>query len=182
MSGKATEVMERLGIKWMEAHPQPIFSAWKFVGCTNVPEILPAYLSELEVAPPAQPAPVQKPSQREFENWLRGKWTAGYACQKLEGRYTDKAAQSFWECWQAATVPPAAQPAPVVCKHEWFRTGAMKPGEHRCIKCGMWNTTTPPAVQWQRVELTDEERWMCRSCDTDEAIVKTEAKLKEKNT
>jgi hypothetical protein len=45
---------------------------------------------------------VQEPSQREFENWLRSKWTAGYAGQKLEGRYTDKAAQSFWECWQAA--------------------------------------------------------------------------------
>ena len=53
--------------------------------------------------PPAQPAPtVQEPGQREFENWLRSKWTAGYACPKLEGRYTDKAAQSFWECWQAA--------------------------------------------------------------------------------
>jgi len=52
---------------------------------------------------PAQPEPaVQEPSQREFENWLRSKWTAGYTCQKLEGRYTDKAAQSFWECWQAA--------------------------------------------------------------------------------
>jgi hypothetical protein len=64
--------------------------------------------------PPATPVqPEQEPSQREFENWLRSKWTAGYTCQKLEGRYTDKAAQSFWECWQAATVPPAAQQEPV---------------------------------------------------------------------
>jgi hypothetical protein len=52
--------------------------------------------------PPAALRTEQEPSQREFENWLRSKWTAGYACQKLEGRYTDKAAQSFWECWQAA--------------------------------------------------------------------------------
>ena len=51
--------------------------------------------------PPAQPAQAE-PNRRDFENWLRSKWTAGYACKKLEGRYTDKAAQSFWECWQAA--------------------------------------------------------------------------------
>ena len=38
-----------------------------------------------------------------------------------------------------------AQPEqePVVCKHEWFRTGAMEPRECRCIKCGAWNTTSP---------------------------------------
>ena len=58
----------------------------------------------------AQPAPVQVPSQREFENWLRSKWTAGYACPKLDGRYTDAAAQSFWECWQAAHGITKGQP------------------------------------------------------------------------
>jgi hypothetical protein len=58
------------------------------------------YTVPLYTTPPS--APVQEPSQREFENWLRSKWTAGYACPKLEGRYTDEAAQSFWECWQAA--------------------------------------------------------------------------------
>jgi uncharacterized cupin superfamily protein len=38
-----------------------------------------------------------------------------------------------------------AQPeqGPVVCKHEWFRTGAMEQRECRCIKCGAWNTTPP---------------------------------------
>jgi hypothetical protein len=45
------------------------------------------------------------------------------------------------------TTPPAPQPAPLTCKHEWFRTGAMEPGECRCINCGMWNTTAPPAPQ-----------------------------------
>ena len=39
-------------------------------------------------------------------------------------------------------VHQTAQPAqePVVCKHEWFRTGAMEINEFRCIKCGTWNT------------------------------------------
>jgi hypothetical protein len=53
VTGKAPEVMESLGIKWEEAYPQPIFAAWKFVGCTNVPEVLPAYLRKLEGTPPA---------------------------------------------------------------------------------------------------------------------------------
>ena len=34
---------------------------------------------------------------------------------------------------------------PVICKHEWFRTGAMEMGECRCIKCGAWNSTKPAA-------------------------------------
>ena len=41
--------------------------------------------------------------------------------------------------------------------------------------------TSPPAQRtW--VGLTDEERIMCRSYDPEEAVAKTEAKLKEKNT
>lgn len=27
----------------------------------------------------------------------------------------------------------------VTCTHGWFRTGAMKHGEMRCIHCGIWN-------------------------------------------
>jgi hypothetical protein len=65
-------------------------------------EDISALLDEPERDEPPPQRTEQEPSQREFENWLRSKWTAGYACQKLEGRYTDKAAQSFWECWQAA--------------------------------------------------------------------------------
>ena len=49
---KAPEVLEKLGIKWAEAHPQPIFAEWKFVGCTNVPDVLPSYVRIKE-----QPAP-----------------------------------------------------------------------------------------------------------------------------
>ena len=37
-----------------------------------------------------------------FEKWLRNRWTDGYACPKKNGKYTDEAAQAFWECWQAA--------------------------------------------------------------------------------
>jgi hypothetical protein len=43
--------------------------------------------------------------------------------------------------------PNAEQAQPVACKHEWFSTGAMEPGEMRCIHCGMWNDevdTFPP--------------------------------------
>jgi hypothetical protein len=54
VTGKAPEVMESLSIKWEEAHPQPIFAAWKFVGCTNVPKVLPAYLSKLDVEAAAE--------------------------------------------------------------------------------------------------------------------------------
>jgi hypothetical protein len=39
----------------------------------------------------------------------------------------------------------------------------------------------PSAAQRQWVGLTDEERTMCRSYDPDEAVAKTEAKLKERN-
>ena len=99
----------------------------------------------------------------------------------------------------------AAQPAPLTCKHEWFRTGAMEPGECRCINCGMWNTTTPPAPQpvpvktysggkpwpvqpkpW--VGLTDEdieqghkESWVDKQA-FESAVWWAEKKLKEKNT
>jgi hypothetical protein len=40
---------------------------------------------------------------------------------------------------------------------------------------------TPPAAQRQWVGLTVNERMMCRSYDVDEAIAKTEAKLRKKN-
>lgn len=48
VTDKAPEVMESLGIKWEEAHPQPVFAEWKFCGCTNVPEVLPAYVRVLK--------------------------------------------------------------------------------------------------------------------------------------
>jgi hypothetical protein len=97
----------------------------------------------------------------------------------------------------------AAQPAPLTCKHEWFRTGAMEPGECRCINCGMWNTTTPPVPQpvpvktysggkpwpvapkpW--VGLTDEDMYLnCPNWLSQEQckvwVAQIEAKLKEKN-
>jgi hypothetical protein len=41
-------------------------------------------------------------------------------------------------------------------------------------------THPQPKREW--VGLTPHERMMCRSYDVDEAIAKTEAKLKEKNT
>ena len=31
-----------------------------------------------------------------------------------------------------------AEPEPVAHRHEWIRTGAMKPNEMRCLQCGAW--------------------------------------------
>jgi hypothetical protein len=77
-----------------------------------------------------------------------------------------------------------AQPAQesVACKHEWFRTGAMEQTESRCIKCGAWNTTTPPKRPW--VGLTDEERSQLVTLHHgwSEYAQAIEAKLKEKNS
>ena len=43
---------------------------------------------------------------------------------------------------------------PVACKHGWFRTGAMAPGEMRCIHCGQWGKAPPaPAVECGCEEL-----------------------------
>jgi hypothetical protein len=43
---------------------------------------------------------------------------------------------------------------PVAHRHEWFRTGAMEPGQMRCIECGEWSRETAPPA---RRPLTDEE-------------------------
>jgi uncharacterized Zn finger protein len=57
----------------------------------------------------------------------------------------------------------------------------------RCHSCGYSDKLTmqieythPPQRTW--VGLTSHERMMCRSFYPDEAVAKTEAKLKEKNT
>jgi hypothetical protein len=87
------------------AQPAPVQEPVGYVAENGVVDwnvCAPPILTDLYTTSPLALRTEQEPSQRKFENWLRSKWTAGYACQKLEGRYTDKAAQSFWECWQAA--------------------------------------------------------------------------------
>ena len=84
--------------------------------------------------------------------------------------------------FKAALAQPEQEP--VVCKHEWFRTGAIKPRECRCIKCGAWNTT-PPQRTW--VGLTDDAEIFAISntmpyANRFEFARAIEAKLKEKNT
>ena len=32
---------------------------------------------------------------------------------------------------------------PVAHRHKWFRTGAMEPGQMRCIECGDWHLWPP---------------------------------------
>ena len=71
---------------------------------------------------------------------------------------------------------------PVTCKHEWFRTGAMAINECRCIKCGTWNTVTPPKRPW--IGLTNDELVQIGVATGLEraAAQMIESKLKEKNT
>jgi hypothetical protein len=85
VTGKATEVMASLSIKWEEAHPQPIFAAWKFIGCTNVPEVLPAYLSKLDVDAAAAKRPSITGIAEQIEGY--GAWTSpvnSCFCQNCE--------------------------------------------------------------------------------------------------
>ena len=42
----------------------------------------------------------------------------------------------------------------VVHRHKWFRTGAMEPGQMRCIECGEWGRRIPAPA---RRPLTDDE-------------------------
>ena len=72
--------------------------------------------------------------------------------------------------WRKRTIEMAQEP--VVCKHEWFRTGAMEQTEFRCIKCGVWNNTTPSQRTW--VGLTDEQR-MCSERTTADAYAYADA-------
>jgi hypothetical protein len=37
-------VINDLGITYAEAIPQSIADGWEFIGCVNVPEVLPKYL------------------------------------------------------------------------------------------------------------------------------------------
>ena len=81
--------------------------------------------------------------------------------------------------WRKRTIEMAQEP--VVCKHEWFRTGAMEQTEFRCIKCGVWNNTTPLQRTW--VGLTDEDEIDWEEGGNLKDLVKAiEAKLKELNT
>jgi len=60
---------------------------------------------------------------------------------------------------QLETCKPALQVEevePVAHRHEWFRTGAMEPGQMRCIECGEWRCEAAPPA---RRPLTDEEIW-----------------------
>lgn len=39
--------MEKLGIKYIDAEPQPIGDSWLFIECTNLPDELPSFLKEI---------------------------------------------------------------------------------------------------------------------------------------
>jgi hypothetical protein len=63
---------------------------------------------------------------------------------------------SLYRAKQLETCKPALQveAEPVAHRHEWFRTGAMEPGQMRCIECGEWRCEAAPPA---RRPLTDEE-------------------------
>jgi hypothetical protein len=77
---------------------------------------------------------------------------------------------------------------PEAYNHGWFGTGAMAPGEARCIKCGEWKNAETPKREW--VGLTDEEvKTITKKLYGDVYNIGVgslksaiEAKLKEKNT
>jgi hypothetical protein len=112
---------------------------------------------ELHTQPTFDGLPARKLEQLLADGWQIN----GYCIQKPNAdgwKYGAITAQGRVLWWHDdAGVTAQRQPlttaeveqGPVVCKHEWFRTGAMEPGECRCIKCGRWNTTAPPAAQRQ---------------------------------
>ena len=79
-----------------------------------------------------------------------------YAVRTLKQRYEgcivaegSPAARSMGVPLYCAKEPQTCKPAlqveevePVAHRHEWFRTGAMEPGQMRCIGCGEWSRET----------------------------------------
>ncbi len=47
----AQDIMKSLGITYEVAVPQSLFDCWIFYCCSDVPKVLPAYLTELKVDP-----------------------------------------------------------------------------------------------------------------------------------
>ena len=73
-----------------------------------------------------------------------------------------------------------AQQEPVAWMHPDGRIWTFGRGLDKSTFTVPLYTSPPPQRTW--VGLTDEERIKCRSYDPEEAVAKTEAKLKEKNT
>lgn len=47
-------IMDDLGIKWQHATPQSIADQWWFWNCENVPDILPEFITDLNLDPMKQ--------------------------------------------------------------------------------------------------------------------------------
>lgn len=51
-----------------------------------------------------------------------------------------------------------ARPVPVQHTHQWFSTGAMEPGQMRCIDCGVWGLSGQPQTpKVERLPTDDTE-------------------------
>ena len=85
-----------------------------------------------------------QPAQRTWNNGGKTGWPPGLLQDDCKGlsKWLANQPDAKRRVREALAGQPAQQ-EPVVCKHEWFRTGAMEPRECRCIKCGAWNTTNP---------------------------------------
>jgi hypothetical protein len=44
-------------------------------------------------------------------------------------------------------IAEAEQAQPAACTHGWFQTGAMEPGQMRCIHCGEWGQRTAHGIK-----------------------------------
>ena len=72
--------------------------------------------------------------------------------------YENRPVGNVIDALRAALAEPVE---PVAHKHEWFSTGAMKPGQMRCIHCGVWNHEIPP----QRPAEPVQESQGCDHCN-----------------
>lgn len=50
-SGHAQDIMRELGISWTHSTPQSITDSFWFWNCSNIPETLPSYITELKADP-----------------------------------------------------------------------------------------------------------------------------------
>ncbi len=72
-------------------------------------------------------------------------------------RDDDNRCALMYRAKQPETCKPALQVEEVeqvAHRHRWFRTGAMEPGQMRCIECGEWGRRIPAPA---RRPLTDDE-------------------------
>jgi len=173
------EALVALKEVWEQPEQEPV--AWRVkvetklrdgsvdVGYQLRNEKLSVYDEPLYTTPPA--APEQEPVAKVCYDQLGCiKWNRSLIDLPEEGTELYTAAQRTEQ-----------EPVAYCNPSDPFNSSAFSwPGTARS-HCHTEPLYTIPSAQRTWVGLTDEERVMCRSYDVDEAVAKTEAKLKEKN-